>query len=231
MDEVTLLKQQAARAAVQLVQSRMVVGLGHGSTTHFAVRYLAERLAEGEIKDIVAIAVSEATASEARRLRIPLTSLTLDQIPDLTIDGADEVDPDLNLIKGGGGALLHEKILAQASKRLVIIVDESKLSWALGASFPVPVEVIEFGLESQLAFLKALDAQVVIRRRRNGSLFQTAEGNLILDCNFGAIQKVNELAELLDKRAGIVAHGLFVSMADEVIVARSDGIQHLRRPR
>ena len=116
MHEVARLKQQAARAAVQLVQSGMIVGLGHGSTTRFAVHSLADRLARGEIEDIIAVAATEATASEARRLDIPLTSTDLDLVTDITIDGADEVDGKLNVIKDGGGALLHEKILAQASR-------------------------------------------------------------------------------------------------------------------
>ncbi|MDT8307210.1 MAG: ribose-5-phosphate isomerase RpiA [Anaerolineae bacterium] len=229
MDEVTGLKQQAARAAAQLVESGMIVGLGYGSTTHFAVQHLAERLAQGEIEAIVAITASASTASQARRLRIPLTSTALDRMPDITIDGADEVDPHLRLIKGGGGALLHEKILAQASKRLVIIVDETKLSPALGSKFPLPIEVVEFGLASQLAFLETQGARTVIRRDESDSWFRTAEGNLLLDCNFGVIEKPDELAAILDKRAGIVAHGLFVGMADEVIVASPGGIQVLRR--
>jgi ribose 5-phosphate isomerase A len=146
---------------------------------------------------------------------------------DLTIDGADEVDPALNLIKGGGGALLHEKIVAQASLREIIIIDESKLSPVLGTVWPLPVEVIPFGVHSQRRFLTSLGARVRVRQLHDGTPFKTDQGNLILDCAFGPISRPMELAARLDARTGIVEHGLFLGLATEVIVAGADGIRHL----
>lgn len=142
---------------------------------------------------------------------------------DITIDGADEVDEELNLIKGGGGALLREKILAQASKRLVIVVDESKLSKHLGTKWAVPVEVIQFAADVEQKFLEALGAEVVRRKNAEGKDYITDENNFILDANFGSIKNVNELSSLLNQRAGIVEHGLFVGMTSEVICAMNDG--------
>ena len=148
---------------------------------------------------------------------------------DVTIDGADEVDPDLNLIKGGGGALLHEKIVAQASRREVIVVDDAKLSPRLGTHWAVPVEVIPFLWQSQARFLESLGARVTLRAGPEGRPFTTDEGNLILDCAFGPIAEVAELAALLNGRTGIVEHGLFIHLATDVIVAGQAGIRHLTR--
>jgi ribose 5-phosphate isomerase A len=226
MDE---LKKQAGVAAAALVETGMVVGLGTGSTAIFATRRIAERLKSGELKDIVAVATSKATDAAAGELGIPMLA---DEIPtdiDLTIDGADEVDPALNLIKGGGGALLREKIVAQASARMVVVADDSKLSPRLGTKWALPIEVIEFGWKSQARFLASLGATVV-PRAPGGSLFRTDSGNIILDCNFGPILDVHALAQQLANRTGIVEHGLFLDIAQEVFVAGSDGIRHLRRP-
>lgn len=225
MDE---LKKQAGEAAAALVETGMVVGLGTGSTAIFATRRIAERLKSGDLKDIVAIATSKATDAAARELGIPMLT---DEIPtdvDLTIDGADEVDPALNLIKGGGGALLREKIVAQASARMVVVADDSKLSRRLGTKWALPIEVIEFGWQSQARFLKGLGATVV-PRTGGGGLFRTDSGNIILDCNFGPILDAHALALQLAERTGIVEHGLFLDMAQEVFVAGSDGVRHLRR--
>jgi ribose 5-phosphate isomerase A len=155
--------------------------------------------------------------------------MTLDppDMVDLTIDGADEVDPELNVIKGGGGALLHEKIVAQASRREVIIVDESKLSPALGTHWALPVEVIPFGWQSQRRVLESLGARITVRQPPDGTPFRTDRGNLMLDCAFGPIQQPMELAATLDARTGIVEHGLFLGLAAEVIVAGADGVRHL----
>ena len=144
------------------------------------------------------------------------------------IDGADEVDPHLNLIKGGGGALLREKIVAQASWREIIVVDESKLSPALGTRWPVPVEVVPLGWRSQGAYLESLEAQPVLRRNSDGSPFKTDQGNLILDCRFDPIYQPAQLAARLSERAGIVEHGLFLGLATDVIVASDQGIRHLK---
>ncbi|HSG82367.1 MAG TPA: ribose-5-phosphate isomerase RpiA, partial [Gemmatimonadota bacterium] len=221
-------KKQAAERAAAAVVSGMVVGLGTGSTAIIAVRRIAERLSAGELKDIVGIPTSEATAAEARRLGVPLTTLDEHPAVDLTIDGADEVDPNLDLIKGGGGALLREKIVAQASAREIIVVDESKLSPILGTRWAVPIEVIPFGLRTETEFLTALGAEVKLRQTKDGKPFVTDNGNNILDANFGPIEDAQELAWLLEERAAIVTHGLFLDLATDVIVAGPDGVRDLQ---
>jgi ribose 5-phosphate isomerase A len=222
------LKQQAADQVLAYIQSGTIVGLGHGSTSILAVRSLAGKLARGELTGIRGIPCSRVVEAEARRLGIPLTTLEDHPVIDLTFDGADEVDPALNLIKGGGGALLREKIVAQASRREIIIVDESKLSPALGTHWPVPVEVIPFGWRTQAVFLESLGAQVRLRPGDDGTPFGTDQGNLILDCSFGPIGDPVGLGARLDARTGIVAHGLFLGLATEVIVAGAEGIRHLQ---
>jgi ribose 5-phosphate isomerase A len=221
------LKQMAAERAVEHIQSGMVVGLGTGSTALFAIQRLASLLASSLLKDIVAIPSSVRSRDEAVKLGIPLTGFDTHPIVDITIDGADEVDPALNLIKGGGGALLREKIVAQASTRLVVIVDSGKLVSHLGETFPLPVEVVSFGWETQLSFLQDLGAKVNLRRTDQGEPFITDQHNLILDCDFGPIRQMAELNQALNQRAGIVEHGLFLGMADEVIVASPQGITQL----
>jgi ribose 5-phosphate isomerase A len=225
---MTTLKQQAGEAAAALVESGMVVGLGTGSTAIFATRRIAERLRAGDLTDIVAIATSRATDRDARALGIPLLTDDMPRAVDITIDGADEVDPALNLIKGGGGALLREKIVAQASRREVIVVDESKLSPELGTHWALPVEVMEFGWKSQARFLEGLGA-VVTPRAGEGGLFRTDQGNMILDSRFGPIADPAGLATVLGARAGIVEHGLFVGIASDMFVAGSTGVRHVAR--
>lgn len=227
--DVAQLKQQAAEYAVQFVQSGMVVGLGHGSTAIFAVRAIAERLKTGQLKDVVGIPCSRLVEQAARELELPLTTLEETPAIDLTIDGADEVDPALDLIKGGGGALLREKIVAQASRYEIIAVDEGKLVPVLGTRWAVPVEVIPFGWRSQAEYLTGLGAKVVLRLESSGAPFRTDQGNLILDCNFGPIANPTLLATQLKARAGIVEHGLCLGLASEVIIAGVDGIRHLKR--
>jgi ribose 5-phosphate isomerase A len=219
-------KQQAADHAVEYVQSGMVVGLGAGSTAILATRRIGQLLREGRLRDIIGFPCSSLIEAEARALGIPIT-LDPPGAVDLTIDGADEVDPELNLIKGGGGALLHEKLVAQASLREVIVVDESKLSPALGTHWALPVEVIPFGWHAQKRFLESLGARITVRQQHDGTPFRTDQGNLVLDCAFGPIPQPLELAATLDARTGIVEHGLFIGLATEVIVAGAEGIRHL----
>ena len=226
--DVLYLKQQAANRAVELVQPGMVLGLGSGTTALLAVRRLAEQLHAGRLRAIVGVPTSLGIEQEARRLQIPLTTLEEHPVLDLTIDGADEVDPQLNLIKGGGGALLREKIVAQASRQEIIIVDETKLVPVLGTRWTVPVEVIPFGWPSQAEYLKTLGAQVALRQQK-GVVFKTDQGNLILDCQFGPISDAYALAAKLKTRTGIVEHGLFLDLASAVIVAGADGVRRLSK--
>ncbi len=222
-------KKAAAEAGAQLVESGMVVGLGHGSTALFAVRRLAELLGSGELNDIVGVPCSRFMEEEARRLGIPLTTLEHHPAVDMTIDGADEVDPDLNLIKGGGGALLREKIVAQASAREVIVVDEAKLAPALGTRWAVPVEVFEFGWRPTMEALTDLGAEVILRVTETGEPFRTDHRNLILDANFGPIEDAESLAARLDALAAVAGHGLFLGIATDVIVAGPGGVRHLAK--
>jgi ribose 5-phosphate isomerase A len=229
MDPAQALKQQAADQVLAYIRPGTIVGLGAGSTAILAVRGLAERLARGELTDIQGIPCSRQIEAEATHLGIPLTTLEDHSMIDLTIDGADEVDATLNLIKGGGGALLREKIVAQASRREIIIVDESKLSPALGTNWAVPVEVIPFGWRTQAAYLESLGAQPRLRPGDDGAPFKTDQGNFILDSVFGPISDPVSLGARLDARTGIVAHGLFLGLATDVIVAGTSGISHLKR--
>ena len=223
------LKQQAAWHAVQFVDSGMVVGLGAGSTAAAAMRRIGELLRDGTLENILGVPCSTRVEREARGFGIPLTTLEAHPILDLTIDGADEVDANLDLIKGGGGALLREKIVAQASRREIIVVDESKLSPALGTNWAVPVEVIPFGWRSQIAFLQSLGARADLRTNSEGKPLKTDQGNSILDCDFGPISEPRRLAAELSWRAGVVEHGLFLGLATDVIIASDDGITHLKR--
>lgn len=221
------LKQAAAERAVSYVRSSSAVGLGTGSTAIFATRRLAELVRGGQLKEIIAFSTSRAVADEAVRLGLTLMSEEMPRDLDLTIDGADEVDPKLNLIKGAGGALLREKLVAQASRREIIVVDDSKLSPRLGTIHPVPVEVLPYGWRSQARFLESIGAQVVLRQGPDGKEYRTDQGNLILDCNFGPIADAEALAAKLERRAGILEHGLFLNIAQTVIVAGADGIREL----
>ena len=225
--DINALKQQAGEYAADLVESGMVIGLGTGSTAIFATRRIAHRLGSGDLRAITAVPTSLATEAAAIKLGIPLTTLAAHPQVDITIDGADEIDPDFNLIKGGGGAHLREKIVAQATERLVIVVDESKLSTQLGVNWPVPVEVIPFNWESQAAYLESLGGKPALRMA-GGEPFHTDQGNIILDCDFGPIADPAALDARLNSRAGIVEHGLFIGMARDVVAAGADGLSHLR---
>lgn len=214
-------KQIAAAAAVEFVENKMIVGLGTGSTSEFAIRLLA-----GKVKDglkIVGVPSSITTEKLARRLKIPLVSDfgVITKI-DVTIDGADEVDPQLNLIKGGGGALTREKIIASRSERVIIIVDEKKLVKRLG-KFAVPVEVVPFGWRSTMEILRSFGARTKLREKARGGSFQTDNGNYLIDCAFNKIKNPPQLAEQLKSIVGVVEVGLFIGRADLVLVGRSHG--------
>ena len=226
--DIQTLKRQAGEYAAQFVESGMIIGLGTGSTAIFATRHIARRLQSGNLREIQAIPTSLATEAAAIELGIPLTDLARNPRIDITIDGADEVDPDFDLIKGGGGALLREKIVAQVTTRMIVVVDDSKLVEQLGTTWAVPVEVLPFGWQSQAGYLRELGAKP--EPRMDGSQpYQTDQGNIILDCDFGRISDVADLARRIRARAGIVEHGLFVGMARDVVVAGAEGLRHLRR--
>ena len=191
---IQTLKQQAAEFAAEFVESGMIVGLGTGSTAIFATRRIAQRLHSGHLSDILAIPTSLATEAAAIELGIPLTTLANHPHINLTVDGADEVDPDFNLIKGGGGALLREKIVAQATARQVIVVDDSKLVDQLGTTWAVPVEVIPFGWQFTSGPTCNPSAQRQSMRMNGDAPYHTDQGNIILDCNFGPIPDPAALA-------------------------------------
>ncbi|WP_420629022.1 ribose-5-phosphate isomerase RpiA [Candidatus Leptofilum sp.] len=226
--DITELKRQAAEKAVEFVQSGMVVGLGTGSTAVHAVRAVGRLLKSGELQNIVAIPTSEATACEAESLQIPL--VTFDEHPkvDITIDGADEIAPNLDVIKGLGGALLREKIVAAASRRFVIVADHTKRVPQLGSKAPVPVEVISFAEQPVSDYLESLGARVVKRMDEDGERpFRTDENNIILDCYLSPIVNPQQIAAAIRQQPGVVEHGLFLNMATDAVLATPDGIEHL----
>ena len=229
MNTQEILKRKAAERAVEFVKSGMILGFGTGSTFNNVLYVLAEKLNSGELKNIIGVSSSEKTEKLAKELNIPIDTLSNNPKLDLTIDGADEVDEKLNLIKGGGAAHLREKIIAQASKQYIILVDDSKISKSLGDKWAVPIEVIKMAMDVETEFLKSLNADVKQRLDTEGNPLNTDEGNFILDANFGVINNPKKLARKLEKRAGIVEHGLFVKMADYVVVAKEDGIEVLER--
>lgn len=229
--DVDRYKRRAAERAVEAIRPGMVVGLGHGSTAAFALERIAELIREGALRDIVGIPCSSRVEAEAERLGIPLSTLEEHPVVDVTIDGADEIDSALDMIKGGGGALWREKIVAQASRAEIIAADHSKLVPALGTRGPVPIEVVAFGAGPERDYLAALGAEVSVRMAEDGAPLRTDEGNLILDADFGPIGDPAALAERLQARAAIVEHGLFLGIATEAIIAGPDGVRHLRRAR
>jgi len=219
-------KQLAARAAVQLVESGNIVGLGSGSTATYAIRFLAERVREG--LKIVGIPTSQKTKQLAEQLGIPLATLEKQPQIDIDIDGADEIDPQLNLIKGGGGALLREKVVASASRRFLVIAESTKQVAHLG-KFPLPVEVIPFAESVNQTRIEALGAQVSLRRYPYGNPYTTDEGHHILDCNFGEIADPASLAQKLRSIPGVVEHGLFIGMAEMAFVGKDGRVIQVRR--
>lgn len=223
------LKRAAAYKALEFISSGMVVGLGSGSTARYAVLGLGERLREGSLHDIVAVPTSEETARLARQEGIPLTTLEEHPRIAITIDGADEVDPSLNVIKGGGGCLLREKIVAYATEHEIIVVDASKMSVRLGLKSSVPVEVIRFGWRSTEAALARTGARTALRCV-GGIPYVTDEGHYIVDCSYeGGIEAPAELAVALNMIPGVVENGLFLGLAKTVIVASPGRVDVLER--
>src|SRR3954465_11013403 len=229
-DAIDAQKQAAGELAASWVEPGMVVGLGTGSTAVHAIRAIGARIESGELREVVAVPTSRASEAEAIVHNVPLTTLADRPVIDLTIDGADEVDDALDLIKGAGGALWREKMVAQASVREVIVVDSGKPSPRLGTNFVVPVEVAQFGWRPEAEYLDDLGATVTVRRGADGAEYVTDEGNWILDCGFGPIPDAARLAARLDRRAGIVEHGLFLGLATDLLVAGPDGVVHRTRP-
>jgi len=222
------LKRKAAEASLAYVKPGMVLGLGTGSTSRHVLEGIARRVREGA--DLKGVPTSLATAEAARLLGIPLTSLEEHPSIDVAIDGADEVDPKLDLIKGLGGALFREKIVASAAKTFVVVVDDSKIVPRLGTKAPVPVEVHPFGWRAVAGALETLGGRSDLRRR-DGETVRTDNGNYILDARFPSIRSAARLAADLQAIPGVVEHGLFVGMADIVLVGQEKGVKTLRRPK
>ncbi len=219
-------KQAAARVAAELVEAGQIVGLGSGSTAAHFVRFLAERIRQG--LKIVGIPTSQATKELAAQLGIPLTTLEAHPEIDIDIDGADEIDPQLNLIKGGGGAFLREKIVASVSRRFVVIGDSAKQVARLGR-FPLPVEAIPFAQTLIAHQVQMLGAKVALRRSVDGNAYVTDEGHHILDCTFGEIADAPALAQKLRAIPGVVEHGLFIGMAEMALLGRDGDVIQVRR--
>jgi ribose 5-phosphate isomerase A len=230
--EAANFKRQAAAQALELVEPGMILGLGTGSTAAEFVLLLGERL-KRERFELTCVATSEQTRRLAEQAGIAIADFNSIADVDLTVDGADEIDLELNLIKGGGGALLREKIVAMASDRVCIIGDSSKRVEQLGL-FPLPVEIIDFGLAATLAMIEtaAADAEctgkIALRHGPSGDLFRTDSGHLIVDCAFGSIPDAELLADLLDMIPGVMEHGLFIGIADEAILAGPSGVTVLQ---
>ena len=222
------LKQQAAKRAFEYIRSGMILGLGTGSTTRYFIDMLGEEIQNGSLQGILAVPTSDATAEQARLLGIPLTTLSKNPQLDLAVDGADEVDPKLNLIKGLGGALLREKVVETHARRFIVVVDESKIVPRLGVRGPLPVEIIQFEAHAHVEWLNTLDCQANLLLEEDGSPVETDNGNYLAHCRFpDGIPDPNMLARTLADRPGIVEHGLFLGMADTVVVAEVDGIKIL----
>ncbi len=223
-------KELAGIAAADSVESGMALGLGSGSTVACFLRALARRIQAGELEGILGVPTSLQTEKSCRELGIPLTTLEETPVLDLAVDGADEVDPELNLIKGLGGALLREKMIAQASRRLVIIVDEGKMVDRLGTRSPLPVEVVRFGWGSHFPFLEGLGGRPVLRKGDRGEPFLTDNGNHLIHCCFPeGIPDPYALDRTLVGRAGVVDHGLFLDLAQEVLVGGSPDVRRVFR--
>ena len=222
------LKMAAAKRALDFVRPGMKLGLGTGSTAAKFVELLGARVAEGF--QVVGVPTSEGTRALAERFGVPLTTLDEEPELDLTVDGADEVDAQLRLLKGGGGALLREKIVAMASERMIVIADRGKLVDRLGA-FPLPVEIVRFGATATIRMIEAASQDVgcagtiALRKTSAGDNFVTDSGNFIADCAFGSIVDPESLSDVLEMIPGVVEHGLFIGIADMAILAGADGVE------
>jgi len=226
------LKRKAAEAAFADVRSGMVLGLGTGSTVAHLLDLLGEALGSRALMDIVGVPTSVQTETHARRVGIPLSGLADHATLDLTIDGADEVSHELDLIKGGGGALLREKMVAQASSRVVIIADARKVVRRLGTTFALPVEVVTWGWEAHARFLREQGAEVSLRLAEGGRPAESDNGHVFLDARFPeGIADPCKLERALADRAGVVESGLFLGLADEAVIASPTGVERMRRPR
>jgi len=231
------LKLQAAQKALEFVKNGMVVGLGTGSTTAHFIDLLGEKLRQGDLLEIRGVPTSELTANQARRLNIPLTTLGKCGDIDLAVDGADEVDPRLDLIKGLGKALLREKIVEIHARQFVVIVDETKLVQRLGMHVALPVELVPFEWEASMHWLNKLGCRAELWLQENGKPFVTDNGNYLARCwfeesgsgNLLGIPDPFALSDRLANRPGIVEHGLFLNMADKVIIAEQEGIRMVER--
>jgi ribose 5-phosphate isomerase A len=219
-------KQAVARAALSFVENGQVVGLGSGSTSTYFIQFLADRVKAG--LKIRGVPTSVRTQQLAEKCGIPLATLDQVEALDIDVDGADEFDPQLQLVKGGGGALLREKIIASASKKFVVLADSSKQVPILG-KFPLPVEVIPFAETLLTQRISALGATVTLRKTMDGTAYKTDEGHHILDCHFGRIPDPAKLARTLSDMPGIVEHGLFINMASVVLLAKGEQVTELRR--
>ena len=216
------LKKQAGEKAVEYIDDGMIVGLGTGSTVEYTIRKLGKLVRDG--LKIKGIPTSVHTQRVAKKEKIPLTTLEENPAIDLTIDGADEVDPDLNLIKGGGGALVREKIIAFNSKKVIIVIDDSKIVKALGIDFPLPVEVVRFGWTSTKKTLEEIGCNVELRRVMENEPYITDNSNYILDCEFDRIAEPAKLEIDINNIPGVVENGLFIGLVNQVIVGGKQGI-------
>jgi ribose 5-phosphate isomerase A len=224
------LKEQAALRAVEFVKDGMTVGLGTGSTSAYAIREIGRRLASGELKDVQGIPTSEGAAQAARELGIPLVELTRDTVIHVAIDGADEVDPDFNLTKGLGGALLREKIVEGLARSFIVIVDDSKIVTKLGTRSPIPVEILRFGADVHMAWLESLGCRPEYRRADDGEVYVTDNANYLADCHFAdGVPDVFEFTHTLSQRPGVVEHGIFMDMTSALVVASEQGVDVVER--
>ncbi len=231
MPDADRLKRAAAAAAAEGVEDGMALGLGTGSTVAHFLELVGDRIADGSLSEVVGVPTSVRTASAAHARGIPVVSLEEHPVLDLAVDGADEVDPELRLIKGMGGALLREKVVAQAARRFVVIVDQGKEVERLGTRSPLPVEVLPFAWSVHAAHLRERGADVELREEASGEPYTTDNGNYVLDCRFPeGIDEPEALDAALRARAGILETGFFLGLADEVLVGAEDGVRRRTEP-